>query len=444
MIPELGLFDFCLAFIYLGLIYLGAILYKSRKINENPEYRYFIIGLTAKIIGGVGFAVFSIYYYKGGDTFVFYNAAEGLRDYFFINFGKAIDVLFLNAENFNPSIHTFAPTYNYILGANDILSIVKITSIINFLTFGSYLVSSILFAFFSFLGLWFGYTSFCKLYPLAAKYMLVPFFLIPSALLWSSGILKDTVTIGVIGWMLYAFSNLFIFKRKFGFSILVIGIGSLFLLALKPYILYVLLPCLFVWVQANIKNLFAGSFVRMLLKPLIIGVLIFSGYFLTQEFSKSAGKYNLDNIENALKGFQSWHEYLTENRDQSGYSLGEMELSPLGILKKTPAALNVTFFRPYLWEVRNIPTFLGAIEGLILFFLVIYLLLTLRLKLITLIFKNKEVFFLMLFAIVFGVVVGVSSYNFGALSRYKIPAELCFILGLILVREESKTVIKDH
>mgnify|MGYP001254835802 CR=1 FL=1 len=75
-----------------------------------------------------------------------------------------------------------------------------------------------------------------------------------------------------------------------------------------------------------------------------------------------------EKIEKTLVGFQSWHEYLAETRDQSGYTLGEVEFTPLGILKKSPAALNVTFFRPYLWEARNLPTLLGAIEGLILFF----------------------------------------------------------------------------
>ena len=381
--------------------------------------------------------MFSIYYYKGGDTFVFFNAAEGLRQTIFSDFNVAVDVFLLDAKDFNQAIHTFAPRYNYILKSTDVLSMVKTTSIINVFAFGSYLSSSILFAFFSFLGLWFGYSNFCKLYPKVTKQMLIPFFLIPSAILWSSGILKDTVTIGSIGWMLYAFSNLFIFKRKLGVSVFVVIIGSLLLLALKPYILYVLLPCLFIWVQSNIKNLVKGSFLRILLKPLLILVLGISGYFLTQEFSESAGKYNLENIENALRGFQSWHEYLAENRDQSGYTLGKMELTPMGILKKAPAALNVTFFRPYLWEVRNFPTLLGAFEGLVLFIYFLYLFFQLRFNFFRLFVSNKEAFFSIIFALVFGVVVGVSSYNFGALSRYKIPAQLFFLLALIIVQYEG-------
>ena len=74
MLPNIGLFDVVLGFMFLILIYFFAFLYKSYKIESNPEYRYFLAGLTAKLIGGIGFALFSIYYYKGGDTFVFFNA----------------------------------------------------------------------------------------------------------------------------------------------------------------------------------------------------------------------------------------------------------------------------------------------------------------------------------------------------------------------------------
>jgi len=438
MIPNISLFDITLGFIYLFIIYFLAILYQKKKIKTNPEYKWFIVGLSAKLIGGIGFALFSIYYYKGGDTFVFFNAAKGLNEYFFTDFGRAVEVFFTFAEELNLVEYSFAPRYNYILRAEDVLSIVKITSLINFITFNSYLVSSIIFAFISFLGLWFAFSNLCKLYPKSAKYMLIAFLLIPTALLWSSGILKDTVTQGCIGWLLYAFSNLFIFKRKIRFSIIIILVGSFTLFLLKPYILYILFPCLFIWVQSNFKNMIKGSFIRFILRPVLFVLLIGFAVFLFQNISAGAGKYNVNNIQKTLIGFQSWHEYLANNRDQSGYTLGEVEFTPLGILKKAPAALNVTFFRPYLWQARNIPTLLGAIEGLVLFFYFSYLLISLRLTLFRVIIKNKEVLFMMLFAVIFGVVVGISSYNYGALSRYKIPASMFFILSLIIIQQEAK------
>ena len=179
----------------------------------------------------------------------------------------------------------------------------------------------------------------------------------------------------------------------------------------------------------------------MLISPFIAIVLIVSSFFLSKELSRNAGKYDVNKLEATLEGFQSWHETLAETKDQSGYSLGTMELSPKGVLKKVPAAIEVTFFRPYLWEVRNASTFLGAIEGFVLLIMVLRLLLKLRLKFFKIIYRNKDILFLMIFSILFAVMVGISSYNFGALSRYKMPAQMFFVLALILINNEKNKKI---
>lgn len=78
--------------------------------------------------------------------------------------------------------------------------------------------------------------------------------MMPSIIFWGSGVLKDTVTMGCMGWMIYAFSNIFIFKRKVYISIGLIIISSLLIIYLKPYILYILLPTLLIWGQTNLKT----------------------------------------------------------------------------------------------------------------------------------------------------------------------------------------------
>ena len=69
--------------------------------------------------------------------------------------------------------------------------------------------------------------------------------------------------------------------------------------------------------------------------------------------------------------------------------------------------------------------------------LVLYLLLKLRLNFFRIIIRNKEVLFMMIFAIVLGVMVGVSSYNYGALSRYKMPAQMFFVIAIILILDKT-------
>jgi hypothetical protein len=53
---------------------------------------------------------------------------------------------------------------------------------------------------------------------------------------------------------------------------------------------------------------------------------------------------------------------------------------------------------------------------------------------------SNDSFLLMcvVFAVFFGFAVGFSSYNFGALSRYKIPAVPFFVISLFVLRERVR------
>lgn len=277
------------------------------------------------------------------------------------------------------------------------------------------------------------YIVFSKLYSALSNKILLAMFFIPSVILWGSGILKDTITMACVGWIVYSFANLLLLKRKKIASIILLGLSIFFIALIKPYILYVLMPSLFIWVQGNLDKLIKARVIRKLISPLVAIIMVLSSIAVSQKISESAGKYDLETMGDTLEGFQSWHTTVSEQKNQSGYTLGEMEFTPLGLLKKFPEAIMVTFFRPYLWEITNASTLLGAIEGLALTLIVVWLVLKYRGKLFKLIYKNKDVLFLLVFALVFGAICGISSYNFGALSRYKMPAQVFFVLALILI-----------
>jgi hypothetical protein len=231
----------------------------------------------------------------------------------------------------------------------------------------------------------------------------------------------------------HAVASLFIFNEKKLTSFFYFIVCVYIIFILKAYLVYLLLPSIFIWVQANIRTKIKSRYIRVLITPFLFLTIGLSGYIVVISLSESAGKYSLDNLETTLKGFQSWHTYLAEERDQSGYSLGEMEFTTLGFIKKIPAAINVSLFRPYVWEVRNIATLLGAIEGVVLLFVTLYVLNSVRFRIFKIISNNKEILFLLSFGLPFAFIVGLSSYNFGALSRYKIPAELFYLMALVLI-----------
>jgi hypothetical protein len=436
MIPQLELYDICLLIIYLFVIYLGAILFVQKKKKENSVYRYFIPALSLKIAGGLVYALYHVYVYKGGDTFAYFNASADLANYFSL-FDSSTWAAFYS--DYTLGGDNYSENYEYLFLSKDVFFMVKCTAIIYYLSIGSYFVATLLFSLFSFLGLWSFYLVLNKLHQNSQKNLFIAFFCVPTMLLWSSGILKDTITIGALGFVVSVVANIFIFNKNKVFSFFYFLIYVYVIFILKPYIIYLLLPSLFIWVQSNIKSKIKSSFIRNLITPVLFSTIIVVSFYLLTSLSDTAGKYSLDNWESTLQGFHGWHEYLAETRDQSGYTLGEMDYTVLGVLAKFPGALNVTFFRPYLWEVRNIPTLLGALEGFLLLILSLYIFFKSGSSFFQIILKNKEVAFLLSFAIPFAFIVGLSSYNFGALSRYKIPAELFYLTALALTYKSSLT-----
>src|SRR5262249_21386836 len=64
--------DFVLAPLYLFAIFIFALLYRNVVLKETPIRKYFITGMLAKIIGGIGVGLIYGFYYKSGDSFYYY------------------------------------------------------------------------------------------------------------------------------------------------------------------------------------------------------------------------------------------------------------------------------------------------------------------------------------------------------------------------------------
>ena len=294
----------------------------------------------------------------------------------------------------------------------------------------------------SFIGLWLGYRTIYKLYPKMKLMLFIPYFLIPTAIIWSSGILKDTIIMGLMGLLLFISSNIFIYKKQFFINIL-LGIGCIFLLLfLKPILLFVLAPCLILWGVSHSlgRTVTFQKKITLLISALIITISL--GYPVSKILLKTSPKYRVENIMKTLKGFQTQHPDYEPAKSQ--YSLGEISYTPIGIVKKIPQAVNVTFFRPYLWEINSMPTFLTAFESFLTLLFVILLLFTLKKEYLINVVRNIDVIFMMTFSFNYAIITGLSAYNFGALSRFKIPAVFFFILGLIIMLGRNRQFVEER
>ena len=99
-----------------------------------------------------------------------------------------------------------------------------------------------------------------------------------------------------------------------------------------------------------------------------------------------------------------------------------------------PEAFFVTYYRPLPFEIRNFATALESFQSTILLLLTIYLIFKVGpINMVRIIISNNELKAFLFFALTLGVTVGITSYNFGALSRYKLPCLPFYLCALAII-----------
>ena len=195
------------------------------------------------------------------------------------------------------------------------------------------------------------------------------------------------------------------------------------------------LPAALLWgiglLSYKIKDTRLIMFVRYFLYAVsIVGLVFVGGKLQTEMF----GQYNVESL-----GYKSFvtRDYLyriSMEQDGSGYTLGDMDPTLLGMLEKAPAGVNVTLFRPYLWEARKPIVMISAIEALLyLTFTIVAIVRNNPIRMVQRILADETLQFCLIFTLVFAFAVGISTSNFGSLVRYKIPCLPFYTAFLIIL-----------
>jgi hypothetical protein len=145
-------------------------------------------------------------------------------------------------------------------------------------------------------------------------------------------------------------------------------------------------------------------------------------------------------MQKTAEGFKSWHTYLGDTQGGSSYSLGDVDYSPAGVIRKAPLAISIALFGPFIWQIRNPVMLLSGIESLIFLYYFIKVFLNARAyRAINIIFKDHLIMFCIPFVLVIALAVGITSFNYGALVRYKLPLIPFFAVLISLTRYRINT-----
>ena len=105
---NLSILDFVLLPFYLGIVYAIAynIRYRHYPVG-HPWRNYFIPALTIKIIGAIFIGLIYAYYYKGGDTFVYFHQARIINSALDESIVKWFNLLFHIPDHSDGEYYTY-------------------------------------------------------------------------------------------------------------------------------------------------------------------------------------------------------------------------------------------------------------------------------------------------------------------------------------------------
>ena len=428
--------DFVLLPIYLFVIFIFASYFKNKYYPiGHPLRPYFMPAFTLKIIGAILLGIIYQYYYKGGDTLNYWHQTQVINSSMNESFGVWIRLITGTAEIYDVDVYQYTTQFWWYGTGSPEYLISIIGALIGLFTMTTYLPTSVIFAAISFIGVWKMYVVFTKLYPRLTKHMAFAILFIPSVIFWGSGFMKDTITMTCIGWVTHFFYKIFFENKKIVLNSALALLFIYIIFIVKSYIVMAFLPAVLLWgvglLSYKIKDTRLIIFVRYFLYASAIAALgLIGGRLQTEMF----GEYNIESV-----GFKSYttREYLykvSTDTDGSGYTLGDMDPTLTGMLEKAPAGVNVTLFRPYLWEARKPIVMISALESLLYFvFTIVAIVRNNPIRMVQRIFADETLQFCLIFTLIFAFAVGISTSNFGSLVRYKIPCLPFYTAFLIIL-----------
>lgn len=437
----MDLYDVLVGFFY-SMIFLGLGYFISDKMSSPQTKKYFLPALALKLIGGISVGLIYYYYYEGGDTVTYYTfGAQKIFLAFMEDPSIAFQMIF--GENVKtPENYPYA-TEIWVFSDDASYYCVRFAGFLNLFAFNTYAGTVLIFAFLSFLCVWSIYQFLVDLYPDLHKQFAISFLFLPSVFFWGSGILKDTLTFAFLCLMIKASLEIFYYRRKLVWNVVLILVSGYFIAQIKIYILIALMPATaFLFFYGPIKNI-NNPILRVLFTPFMVALSVGLGYLGMQQIGETSSRYNLDTMAKTAEETARWIHYVSVQSDGSAYSLGDYDFSGVGMLKKTIPAIWVSLFRPHPWEAKNPVMALSALEAV--FFL--WLFMKGYFKNMRLNGKARGVSILipycLIYSLIFAWAVGMTSYNFGSLVRYKIPMMPFFAVAMFLIERNKKLLIKN-
>lgn len=415
--------------ILLVIAYSSLFVFLIGKLNffkiEGIPVQWIKGGLILKIIAGAGVGFVYTYYYTDrltADTFKFFDDSRILFNLFFTD-PPTFFSLFTGIGSQTPEAikvtNQMTNWYDTFSPFNDNRTMIRLNTILRFLSSGYYYVHVVFICFLSLAGMVAITKVISREFPQHSRPVFLVFLLMPSVLFWGSGLLKDALVFFSLGFTLYTFDKI-IADKKSNFKWLFFFIGSLFLLMITKFHSFLLiLPALPAWYLATSGKL------RGHLAFIFTGLIFLSLIYIIQLLIPDW------NIPKLLARKQASFIELGKNSGAASYiEIPVIQPDFFHILLMAPLGFVTSLVRPFITDSGSAMMTLSAIEntGILAFF--VWTIFKAKWSLI----NNKTLPWLCLYFVISSyMIIGLVTPILGAIVRYKAQALPFLIIFLLLL-----------
>lgn len=431
----MGFLDFLLFPIYVAIFYF--IFYARRQSYTDPILKYYHKqGFWIKAIAVLPFTLFNTVISSGDSFELFYTEGSNIARMIIEDPSTHLKWLYIPSIEYDQTFLKNQLNLGYLKAENNYM-IIRLTVLFSFLSFHKYLIINLFFSMISFSGIWRLYRFFYEQYPHLHKQFAIAILFLPSFVFWSSGILKDPICTGALGWITYSLYEMLYKRKNILLNALIILVSGYLLYVIKVYILISYVPFFILFVILKNVTLMKSRVVRI---SFVFGLIVFSIGMFTTVMDKLAGTMGAYGGQDITKNISAYQKaYAEQESAGSNFSLGvEYDGSVSSLVRIAPAAIIATLYRPFLWESKKASTLISSFESLAFMLFTLFVLYKARpLNFIRVIIKDPVALYCLLFALLFALFVGATTANFGTLVRYKIPCLPFYLIAIFIIRDKT-------
>ena len=404
--------------ILLTLIHILIILAIAYRLYRRETWlkKIFWPALVLKMLCGLLLGLLYKHYYPVGDTFAYFNDGAVLASVARSDLKKYLDFIFFSHELASINLIFLEPRAVFFS---------KIVSVFSILTADNYWVIASYFSLFSFLAAWLLVKTISRYLERYTLPSIIAFLFFPSAVFWTSGLIKESVAIGAL-YCLTAFFLGIWFDRRTGLAEFLIVLILLWICwSLKYYVIAIFLPVVLASLLLKFilgrKKLRSTAFettawISVFILPLCLITFLHPNFYP-------------ERILDVIVSNNVAYNELSAPGDAVQFT--NLQADTGSIIRNAPWALFSGLFRPLIWEATNVLQFFSGLENTLL--LVFFLIGVFQLRAYLISPHRALVLAVIVYVTLLCIFLTLSAPNFGTLSRYR-GAYLSFFVFLILCR----------